>query len=143
MSAFELSEDRSRIDVAQVLAWLQATYWGASMDRETLERAIANSLCVGAYQNGRQVGFARAVTDRATMAWLSDVMVDETAGGQGIGRAMASFLLEHPELSGLRRWGLATRDAHGVYAVLGFVPLEHPHHYMERLDPAYEAALSE
>lgn len=142
MSGVELSEDRARIDVARVLGWLRASYWGASMDRATLERAVANSLCVGAYRDGRQIGFARAVTDRATMAWLTDVVVDETARGQGIGRAMAGFLLEHPELSGLRRWGLATRDAHGVYAPLGFVPLERPEHYMERLDPAHKAALA-
>lgn len=142
MSELELSEDKSRIDVPRVHAWLKATYWAAHTERDTLERAIENSLCVGAYRGGQQVGFARVVTDRATIAWLTDVVVDEAARGQGVARAMVRFLLEHPELQGLRRWGLTTRDAHGVYETLGFVPLERPDYHMERLDPTYAKVLA-
>lgn len=141
MSTLELSDDRKRIDVPRVLGWLRATYWGGGMEHSTLARAIANSLCVGAYRDGVQLGFARAVTDRATTAWLADVIVDENARGQGAGRAMVGFLIDHPELSGLRRWGLNTRDAHEVYKPFGFVPLERPQDHMERLDPAYRRGL--
>lgn len=142
MSGLELSEDRARIDMPRVLGWLRATYWGGALDHPTLERAITNSLCVGAYRDGDQIGFARAVTDRATMAWLSDVIVDEGVRGQGVGKAMVGFLLDHPALAGLRRWGLTTRDAHGVYAPFGFVPVERPQDHMERLDPAYGKAIA-
>lgn len=141
MSTVGLSDDRDRIDVPRVLGWLRATYWGGAMEQATLERAIAHSLCVGAYRDGVQVGFARAVTDRATTAWLADVIVDEAVRGEGVGKAMVGFLIDHPELAGLRRWGLNTRDAHAVYKPFGFVPVERPEDHMERLDPGYRAGL--
>ncbi len=137
----ELDDDKARLDVDAVFAMLKASYWGAGVTRDLVERAIAGSLCVGAYRNGRQIGFARAITDRATTAWLSDVIVAEDARGKGVGRAMTRFLLDHAELQGLRRWNLNTRDAHGVYAALGFSPLSDPGGYMERIDPDYAAAV--
>lgn len=143
MRALDLSDDRERIDVLRVLGWLRATYWGGAMEQATLERAIAHSLCVGAYRDGMQVGFARAVTDRATTAWLADVIVADSARGQGVGKAMVGFLIDHPELAGLRRWGLNTRDAHEVYRPFGFVPVERPQDHMERLDPVYRRGLVE
>lgn len=137
----EYDDDRARLDVDAVFAMLSATYWGGKMTRDVMERAIDGSLCVGAYRDGRQIGFARAITDRATMAWLSDVIVAEEARGEGVGRAMTQYLLDHPDLRGLRRWNLNTRDAHGVYAALGFSPLADPGGYMERLDASYAAAV--
>ena len=142
MSDFELSDDPARIDFPTVFALLKASYWGGALTEDLVRRSIAGSLCVGAYRDGRQIGFARAITDRATMAWLSDVIVADEARGQGVGRAMTQFLLDHPDLRGLRRWNLNTRDAHGVYAALGFRPLADPDGYMERVDPAYAAAVA-
>jgi GNAT superfamily N-acetyltransferase len=103
-----------------------------------VERAISNSIVANAFDaaTGQQIGFARAVTDRATFAWLCDVVVDERYRKQGIATAMVRSLLAHPDLQTLRRWCLATRDAHGVYAPLGFTPVD-PGRWMElKLDPA-------
>ncbi len=139
---YEVSDDAARIDRDWVYAMLRASYWGGALTREVFERSVAGSLCVGAYRGGAQIGFARAITDRATMAWLSDVIVADAARGQGVGRALTRALLDHPELRGLRRWNLNTRDAHGVYAALGFSALKDPGGYMERVDPTYAAAVA-
>ena len=121
--AFELSGDPRRLDVPRLLGWLVATYWADDLDLARLLRSIQGAYVVGAYDaNGTQVGFARAVTDGETFGWLADVYVDERARGCGIARALARFLVEHPRLSRLRRWMLGTRDAHAVYAPLGFEP---------------------
>jgi GNAT superfamily N-acetyltransferase len=132
----ELDDDKARIDVSQVHAWLAASYWSPGIGREVVERAIAGSHCLGAYRAGRQVGFARAITDHATFAWLADVWVEEAERGQGLGRRLVQWFLDHPRFAGIRRIGLTTADAHGVYAALGFTPLLRPDRYMERLSPA-------
>ena len=116
-----LSTDRSRIDVDELLALLHRSHWGGAMTRPILERAIANSVCFGVYNgSGRQLGFARAVTDLATYAYLTDVIVDEEARGQGIGSWMIEAILVHPDLQGLRRIALFTRDARELYERFGF-----------------------
>ena len=116
-----ISTDRARIDADGVLALLQASHWGAAMTRHSLQRAIANSLCVGVYDaRGSQLAFARAVTDLATYAYLTDVIVDERARGQGLGKWMMRLLLRHPDLQGLRRIALWTRNARGLYEQFGF-----------------------
>ena len=121
--AFELSGDPRRLDVPRVLGWLRATYWAEDLDLARLLRSIQGAYVVGAYDtNGTQVGFARAVTDGETFGWLADVYVDEAARGRGLARALARFLVDHPRFSRLRRWMLGTRDAHAVYAPLGFEP---------------------
>ena len=142
LTAIEVSGDRARIDVDLAYRWLQDTYWGAATSRETFDRAVANSFCVAAFASGGQRGFARAITDYATFAWVSDVVVAVDARGQGIGRAMVAYMLGHPQLRGLRRWNLNTRDAQGVYAPLGFSKVTEPSAYMELLDPAYAASVT-
>lgn len=119
--AYELSGDPRRLDVPRVLGWLRATYWAEDLDLARLLRSIQGAYVVGAYDAaGTQVGFARAVTDGETFGWLADVYVDEAARGRGLSRALTRFLVEHPRFSRLRRWMLGTRDAHAVYAPLGF-----------------------
>ena len=126
----DISTDKSRLQLDRIHGWLAATYWSPGIARDLVERAIAGSTCVGAYRDGVQVGFARAITDGATFAWVADVFVDEAARGRGIGRAMLAHLTGLPELAGLRRWMLVTRDAHGVYAPLGFAPINDVADYM-------------
>jgi ribosomal protein S18 acetylase RimI-like enzyme len=132
-----VDEDRSRIDFARVHEWLSCTYWSPGVAREKVERAAQHSsLVIGAYdteQEGRQVGYVRIVSDRATFAYLCDVYVDEDYRGRGIARAMVRYALEHPEHQGLRRWMLATRDAHDVYRGLGFDSLPSPERWMTLL----------
>jgi GNAT superfamily N-acetyltransferase len=138
-----LSDDTARLDIARVYGWLTTSYWSPGISRELVEKAIAGSHCLGAYDaDGTQVGFARMITDHATFAWLSDVFVDEAGRGQGIGRAMVAWFLDHPDFAGLRRIGLVTADAHGVYEALGFHALLRPDRFMERLSPAAAALLA-
>lgn len=116
-----LSDDPARLQMDTVYGWLTGAYWSFGIRRDVVERAFANSLSVGAYaEGGAQLGVARLVTDQATFAWLCDVYVAEEARGQGVARAMVQRLLDDPRLQTLRRWCLATRDAHAVYAPLGF-----------------------
>lgn len=143
MSAIELDDDRARLDVDQVHAWLASSYWSPGIGRDVVERAIAGSHCLGAYRDGRQVGFARAITDHATFAWLADVWVEDDERGQGLGRRMVGWFVDHPAFAGIRRFALTTADAHGVYAKLGFAPLLRPQRYMERLSPAALSLLEE
>jgi GNAT superfamily N-acetyltransferase len=138
-----LSDDTARLDIARVHGWLTTSYWSPGISRALVEKAIAGSHCLGAYDaDGAQVGFARMITDHATFAWPSDVFVDEAGRGQGIGRMMVAWFLDHPDFAGLRRIGLVTADAHGVYEALGFHALLRPDRFMERLSPAAAALLA-
>ena len=138
----ELSDDRARLDVARVHGWLASSYWSPGIARDLVERAMAGSHCLGAYDaDGAQVGFARMITDHATFAWLADVWVDAGVRGQGVGRRMVQWFLDHPDFAGIRRMALVTADAHGVYEALGFHALMRPGRYMERLSPEAAAAL--
>ena len=136
MSAIDLDDDHGRIDVARVHGWLASSYWSPGIERAVVERAIAGSHCLGAYRDGRQVGYARMITDHATFAWIADVWVDEAERGNGLGRRMVRWFVDHPRFAGIRRIALTTADAHGVYAEVGFKPLLRPARYMERLSPA-------
>jgi len=129
----EISTDPNRLDVDMIHHFLsEHSYWARGRPPEVTRRAIAHSICFGAYQDGRQVGFARVVTDRATFAWLADVFVVEEERGRGVGKALLAAVMEHPELQGLRRMFLATRDAHGLYAQFGFQPLDDQSRFMVR-----------
>ncbi len=130
-----LSDDASRLQIDRIHGWLASSYWSPGIERALVERAIAGSHCLGAYRDDEQVAFARMITDHATFAWLADVWVEESARGQGLGRRMVGWFLDHPLFAGLRRIGLVTADAHGVYAELGFHPLVRADRYMERLAP--------
>ena len=127
-----LSDDRSRLDMKRVQAWLSSTYWSPGASMEQVQRAADGSaMVIGAYLgSGEQVGYCRVVSDRATFAWICDVFVDESQRGRGLAKRMVKFALAHPEYQELRRWMLATRDAHGIYAECGFVPLTEPERWM-------------
>lgn len=132
---FLISTDKSRLDIDAVHDYLVRSYWAEGIPRETVVRSIAGSLCFGIYQANRQIGFARAISDFATYAYLADVYVLEEFQGQGLGKWLMECIKSHPGLQGLRRWGLSTRDAHGLYGQYGFQPLSLPERMMEILDP--------
>ncbi|WP_159977039.1 MULTISPECIES: GNAT family N-acetyltransferase [unclassified Novosphingobium] len=138
----ELSDDPARLDVARIHGWLESSYWTPGIARAAVERQIAGSHCLGAYHPEQgQVGFARVISDRASFAWVADVWVDEASRGQGLGRRMVNWFVEHPEYTAVRRFALTTADAHGVYAALGFTQLLRPERLMERLSPEFTAML--
>ncbi len=127
---YEISTDRSRLDVALIHDFLRSTYWAQGIPRAVVERSIQHSLCFGAFLGGRQVGFARVISDFASFAYVADVFVVPEHRGRGISKLLMRAIIEHPDLQGLRRILLATRDAHGLYAQFGFEPLTHPEHFM-------------
>ncbi|NBE50885.1 GNAT family N-acetyltransferase [Streptomyces boluensis] len=133
MTGYEISTDPARIDADQVYAWLSTdAYWAVGRSREKQDRAIAESLNFGAYEadSGRQVAYARVITDHADFAWLCDVYVAPAARGHGVGTALVAAVRDELEPYGLRRILLATADAHGVYEKLGFKPLRDPDKWM-------------
>src|SRR5262249_20233372 len=133
---YEISADPRRLDLDLIHRFLsEDAYWSPGIPRATVERAIANSLCFGIYDAGAQVGFARVITDRATYAYLADVFVLPAHRGNGLSKLLLQSIVAHPELQGLRRWTLATRDAHSLYAKFGFTPIAKPDRLMERHDP--------
>ena len=128
---WEISTDPARLDLDLVHAVLRDSYWARGIPRDTLERAIANSLCFGLYApGGAQAGFARVVTDRATYAYLADVFVVEAHRGHGLGVWLVRSVLEHADLQALRRVALATADAHGLYERFGFAATGRPEIHM-------------
>ena len=132
---YEISTDPQRLDVAAVHAYLTQSYWSPGIPRAVVERTIANSLCFGLYCGAEQVGFARVVTDRATFAYLADVFILDPHRGKGLSKWLMEFIKGHEDLQGLRRFMLATRDAHGLYRQFGFTELANPSRMMEILQP--------
>ena len=128
---FTITTDPQRIDVEAVHAFLSRAYWSEEIPKEILEKAMTSSLCFGLLDGTRQIGLARVVTDRATFAYLCDVYVLEEYRGQGLGKWLMEELFSHPELQGLRRFILVTRDAHGFYRQFGFETPVNPNAYME------------
>lgn len=132
---FTISTDPARIDLALVHEFLRQSYWAKDIPLEIVERSIQHSLPFGIYQGTAQVGFARVVSDRATFAYLSDVFVLESFRGQGLSKWLMEIILAHPELQNLRRWLLATADAHGLYRQFGFEELAEPGKFLSRGNP--------
>jgi N-acetylglutamate synthase-like GNAT family acetyltransferase len=129
-------EQPTESDIDAIHAALKETYWSPGISRDVVARACANSMCaVARDESGKLIGFARLVTDKATFAWLCDVVVLPGKQGKGLGRALVQMFQRHPELQGLRRWLLGTKDAHGVYAPLGFAALAAPDRLMEVRNP--------
>ena len=146
--AYTIEDGLARIDFARVHGWLASAYWSPGVGCAKVERAAQHSaLVIGAYaapsadgDKGEQVGYLRVVSDCTTFAWVCDVYVDEAHRGAGLARAMVGFALSHPDFQGLRRWLLATLDAHAVYAGAGFAPLKNPDRWMAYL-PAGQPAV--
>jgi GNAT superfamily N-acetyltransferase len=126
-----ISTDPAELDMDLVHGFLTTSYWAQGISRELVERSIAGSIPFGVFESGRQVGFARVISDRATVAYIADVFVLPEARGRGMGRWLVETIVRHPELQGLRRWILFTSDAHGLYAKVGFVPARRPERLME------------
>jgi GNAT superfamily N-acetyltransferase len=138
---FVISTDRERLNLDVVNGFLTNCYWAKGIPREVVVRSIQHALCYGVYEDGgAQVGFARVVSDFATVAYVGDVFVLETHRGRGLGKWLMQCITQHPALQGLRRWILTTRDAHGLYSQFGFTPVKAPERYMELHRPdVYEA----
>ncbi len=126
-----ISTDRVKLDVGAIHAYLTNSYWSPGIPRSTVEKAIRNSICFGLYHGAKQVGLARVITDGATYAYLCDVYILEEHRGKNLGKWLMQTVVSHPDLQGLRRFTLATRDAHGLYAQFGFQPLADPARHME------------
>jgi GNAT superfamily N-acetyltransferase len=128
---YRISSVTSEMDVDAVHAYLSRSYWAEAIPRSVVARAIEGSLCFGLFRGHAQVGFARVVTDRATFAYLCDVYLLEEHRGRGLAKWLMAAVMAHPDLQGLRRFLLGTRDAHGLYEKLGFSPLARPEIFME------------
>ena len=129
--SYDITNDTARMDVPSIHAFLSQTYWSPGIPLGVVQRAIANSLCFGVFSGKAQVGFARVITDKATFAYLADVYLLEAHRGKGLSRRIMEQVIAHPDLQGLRRMLLATRDAHALYAQYGFKPLTAPDRMME------------
>ena len=134
---FTVTTDPSRLDLDVIHGFLASSYWATGIPREVVERAVRHSLCFGAFDGGRQVGFTRVITDFATHAYVSDVFVLPSHRGRGVGQRLMAAVMTHPDLQGLRRWTLFTRDAHGLYRKFGFAEARHPERLMEILSNPY------
>ncbi|HUO63095.1 MAG TPA: GNAT family N-acetyltransferase [Terriglobales bacterium] len=126
-----VTTDRSRLDLDVIHGFLTTSYWARGVPRDVVARSMEHSLCFGAFDEGRQVGFARVVSDRATFAYICDVFALESHRGRGVGKSLMAAIMSHPELQGLRRWTLFTRDAHGLYRQFGFGAAGQPERLME------------
>ena len=132
---FTISTDPSRLDRNIIADMLTRAYWAKGRPRERTERALENSLVFGIYDGDKQIGLARVVSDYAIFAYLCDVFILEEYRAHGLGKWLMETVMSHPDLQGLRRWTLATRDAHGLYQQYGWNPLNNPNGWMEILNP--------
>ncbi|WP_343673854.1 GNAT family N-acetyltransferase [Chitinophaga sp.] len=132
---FFVSTDKSLLDLPMIHEFLsKRSYWAKDRTMDAVQRSVDNSLCFGVYAgSGKQVGFARVVTDYTIFGWLMDVFITETHRGHGLGKMLLSTIMAHPELQTLKRWGLVTKDAHALYEKAGFVVVENPERMMEKL----------
>ena len=132
---FIISTDHSHLDIDAICDFLTRAYWAKGRPRERTERAIANSLVFGVYEGEKQIGMARIVSDYAIFAYLCDVFIHEDYRAHGIGKWLMETVMGHPDLQGLRRWTLATSDAHGLYRQFGWNPISNPDNWMEIFRP--------
>jgi GNAT superfamily N-acetyltransferase len=132
-SDYIIDTDKARLDLSLIHQFLsQESYWAQNVPLDIVERSIENSLCFGVYQGNNQVGFARVITDQATFAYLCDVFVLPEHRGKGLSKQLIGTISNWPSLQGLRRWVLATRDAHTLYEQFGFTALDKPEIFMQR-----------
>ena len=133
---FTISTDKGRLDLTVIHKFLsEESYWASNRSPEQTATAIENSICFGIYLRDKQIGFARVVSDKATFAYVGDVFILNEYRGKGLSKRLMQVIVAHPELQGLRRWVLATKDAHGLYAQFEFSELRHPERWMEKTAP--------
>lgn len=132
-----VSADASLLDISFIHNFLTNSYWSKGIKFETVKRSVENSLCFGVYANKRQIGFARVVSDFATIAYLADVFILEEYRGRGLSRFLLEFVMNYPSVKNVRAWMLATTDAHGLYEKFGFHPLDKPEKYMRKSNPEF------
>jgi N-acetylglutamate synthase-like GNAT family acetyltransferase len=135
IDGFLISTDTQRIDLDVVHGFLTECYWAKGISKETVARSVKHSLCFGVYKAGKQVGFARVISDFATYAYIGDVFVLKKYRGHGLAKRLMQCIMAHPDLQGMRRWSLVTRDAHGLYSRFGFTALKSPERHMEIHNP--------
>lgn len=128
---FKISTDKDEFDVDYIHQQLASTYWSPNIPKNYIEKMIHNSLCFYVTKNSIPIGFARLITDSVTFAYLADVFIDSKEQGKGYGTKLIEFIMNYPDVQGLRRWMLATRDAHGLYKKYGFTDLAHPERILE------------
>jgi GNAT superfamily N-acetyltransferase len=145
LGAYKLSTDKSRLDITVIHRFLsEESYWAKDIPLQTVERIVAHSLCFGLYDGEIFIGFARMITDITSYAYLADVFILPEYRGKGLSKWMMQCILEHPDLQGLRRIMLATRDAHGLYAQFGFTSLDTPERFMQLHRPnVYQTDVSQ
>jgi len=131
---FIINTDKEKLDIDLIHSFLNRTYWAEGISKEIIRRSIEGSLCFGVFENDMQVGFARMITDKATFAYLADVFIIEEYRGRGLSKWLMEVIMSHPNLQGLRRMILATKDAHGLYKQFGFAPLINVDPWMQILD---------
>ena len=133
---YSVSTDKSKLDLSLIHGFLSSqAYWCLNIPFATVKRSVENSVCFGVYQGDRQVGFARVITDLATIAYLGDVFILPEHRGKGLSKRLIGEIMAHPDLQGLRRWMLLTSDAHGLYLQYGWKPIVNPDRYMEIANP--------
>lgn len=133
---FSITTDNKALNIEMIFQYLDKdSYWSQGIAQDTLERAIANSLCFGVFHQQEQVGFARIVSDKATFAYLCDVFILPAFRGRGLSKWLVQTIVNHPDLQGLRRWSLATADAQGLYKQFGFTEITHPERWMQIFTP--------
>ena len=130
-----ISTDKSKLDIATIHRFLSTSYWAESIPVEVVRKSIEHSLCFGVYDDGNQIGFARVISDFATFAYLADVFILESHRGLGLSKLLMREIMDHPDLQGLRRFALMTRDAHGLYRRFGFKEASRPDYQMEIVRP--------
>jgi len=133
---YKISTDKDLLDLDVIHNYLcNESYWSKGITKEKVQRSIENSMCFGVYKDGKQVGLARVITDKAIFAYLCDVFILDEFRGHGLSKWLLQTILAHPELQGLKRWTLATLDAHGLYKQFGFAPLGNPNRWMDIFTP--------
>jgi len=131
---YTISTDPARLDIDAIAAMLTRAYWAQGRTREMIVRYVQHSLVFGIYHDKKQIGLARIVSDYTTFAWLCDVFIHEDHRGKGLGKWLMETIHSHPDLQGLRRWLLATRDAHSLYEQFGWTPLDNPTRWMNKFN---------
>lgn len=134
--AFSITTDKTKFSVEYIHQYLSTqSYWAAGIPLQTVQKSVEGSLCFGVFHHSQMIGFARVITDNATFGYLADVFIEESFRGQGLSKWLMEVIVQHPNLQGLRRFMLATRDAHGLYRQFGFTDLTFPERWMQIVNP--------